>query len=327
MKKVTVCTANIHNLFVLYKACFKAPGQFHYEEVPQGYRYLPAVLADNQLLSCPESRKLAALALKRGGESLPDVVVLQEVESMAALEVFNKSFLDDVYPNTMLVSGHNERLVNIGVMSMYPIISVTSHKDEKDGQGEYLFSRDCLEVAIDVNECPLTVFANHFKSHYGRDKEERAAADEKRQKQGERVAEIVSERFPGKQFETAAFVVIGDLNDAPDTPALEPLMGIGLEDVLDRLPEDERWTHYWAARNIVSRFDYILLGPALSKSSPETPYIERRGLPVNRKEVAHLRSSNDISVPVDFDRFPEVDGKVFASDHAFVFFTIVLPDA
>ena len=325
MKKVTVCTANMHNMFVLYKTCFKAPGQFHYEEVPKDFRYLPAATEGNHLLSHPESRELAATALKRGGDSLPDAVIFQEVESMEALDLFNKHFLDDAYPYSMLVAGHHERLLNIGIMTMFPIVCVRSHKDEKTGQGEYLFSRDCLEITLDVDGVPLTIFSNHFKSRFGRTGEEKDAADAKRQKQGERVAEIVKERFPGQKIESALFAIVGDLNDTLDSATLAPLLELGMEDVLSRLPEDERWTHYWAARNIVAQFDYILLSPALSKVSGGIPFIERRGLPTNGKETASLKSNRDIKVPVDFARFPEVGEKSFASDHAFVFFSIALP--
>ena len=325
MKKITVCTANMHNMFVLYKAGFKAPGQFHYEEVPKDFRYLPCATEGNQLLSHPESRELAATALKRGGDSLPDAVIFQEVESMEALALFNKHFLNDAYPYSMLVAGHYERLLNIGIMTMFPIVCVRSHKDEKTDNGEYLFSRDCLEITLDVDGSPLTIFANHFKSRFGRTAEEKDDAEAKRQKQGERVAEIVKERFPGEKLESAVFAVVGDLNDTPDSATLAPILELGMEDVLSRLPEDERWTHYWAARNIVTQFDYILLSQALSSSSGGVPFIERRGLPTNGKETASLESDGDITVPVDFERFSEVEEKVFASDHAFVFFSIALP--
>ncbi len=322
MKTVTVCTANMHNMFVLYKTGFKAPGQFHYEEVPKDYRYLPAATDDSQILSHPESRELAALALKCGNGSLPDVVILQEVESMAALDVFNKSFLDDAYQYTMLVAGHYERLVNVGVMSMFPVVSVRSHKDERTEHGEYLFSRDCLEITLDVNGAPLTIFANHFKSRSGRTDDEKEAACVKRRMQAERVAEIIKGRFPDELFESAAFVVAGDLNDTPDSSALQPLFELGMEDVIARLPEYERWTHYWTAHHIVTHFDYILLSPALSKSSRGIPYIERRGLPKG-SGTAVFEDGN--TVPFDFERFSEVEEKVFASDHAFVFFTVALP--
>jgi len=325
MKKITVCTANMHNMFMLYKAGFKAPGQFHYEEVPKDFRYLPSATEGNQILSHPESRELAATALKRGGDNLPDAVIFQEVESMEALDLFNKQFLDDAYPYSMLVAGHYERLLNIGIMTMFPIVSVRSHKDEKTENGEYLFSRDCLEITLDVEGSPLTIFANHFKSRFGRTAEERDDAAAMRQRQGERVAEIVKEKFPGKKLESAVFAVVGDLNDKPDSVTLAPILGLGMEDVLCRLPEDERWTHYWAVRNIVSQFDYIMLSPALSDSSRGIPYIERRGLPTRGKEMAYLESKKDIAVPVDFGRFPEVEGKVFASDHAFIFFSVTLP--
>lgn len=323
-REVTVCTANMHNMFVLYKTGFKAPGQFCYEEIPGGFRYLPAAVDGNRLLAHPESRKLAATALRRGLEALPEVLIMQEVESPAALDFFNEHYLAGAYPYTILVGSHYERLLNVGVMSTFPIICVRSHKDERTEDGEYLFSRDCLEITVDIKGRPLTIFANHFKSRLGKTAEEKDAADARRQRQGERVAEIVKERFGG-MLEAAAFVVAGDLNDTPDSATLSPLLELGMEDVFSRLPEDERWSHYWVCRNTVSHFDYILLSPALSENSPGVPCIERRGLPVNGKKTAPFGGCRDLAVPIDFRRFPGVDEKIFASDHAFVFFTLTLP--
>jgi hypothetical protein len=43
-------------------------------------------------------------------------------------------------------------LIDIGILSVYPILKVVSHKDERDKRGYHLFSRHCLEVRFRARE-------------------------------------------------------------------------------------------------------------------------------------------------------------------------------
>ena len=60
----------------------------------------------------------------------------------------------------------------------------------------------------------------------------------------------------------------GDFNDTRPSTAFKTLTGTGgVPGALTVLPlkdrHDEAWTHYWAAQDIYSRFDYITVAPAL----------------------------------------------------------------
>lgn len=328
-KKIVVCTANMDNMLLAQKiGTTQDLGIYSIKpEVPAGYCFAPPAAEDNYIWPDAENRKLTAIALKRGGNDLPDVLVMQEVGSGATLDSFNREYLGDAYPYTIFVPCHYSRFFSVAVMSKYPMVSIRSHKDEKNGNGEYIFQRDCLEVTLDIDGAPFTIFACHLKSRVGKDREAMAAANAKRLLEAERVAAIVRERFPGDSFNTAAFAVMGDMNDPYDSETVKPFFNIGLEDVMGRLPLEQRWTATWMARKIVQHFDHIIISPSLVRSNEgKLPFIERKGLPAMKEQVASFETSNGVlEVPFDFGRFEGVDEKVFASDHAFVFFEVTLP--
>ncbi len=330
MKKVTICTFNVENLFVRYKFAPLPPGiksrKAPQADVIKGFGYLPSVFSKYNLYK-EEARVMTALALTQGSTSYPDICCLQEVESMQALRTFNDSYLKRQYPYSMLIDSHDPRLIDIGVLSKYPISKVVSHMDEKDKGGHYLFSRDCLEVTFDINGKSLTLFVNHLKSKYGKTQEDKDKSDSRRKMQAKRVTEILSQRFPKTAYKTELFAVIGDFNDHPDSESVSPLVGdSGLENVIERLPEKDRWTHWWSGKNLVGQLDYILLSPALSDKSSGKPEIERRGISAKRKKSYFALPGEEKGQAVDFtfERFDGVTDEVDASDHCPVFLELKL---
>ena len=145
--------------------------------------------------------------------------------------------------------------------------------------------------------------------------------------------DIVRKRHPGKRFTTDWFVVAGDLNSLRAEEPAGVFRAAGLEDAVSRLPEDERWTEYYAGGGSVGQLDYLFLSPALSAASAGTlPEIERRGIGMRATSKrdgrplpakARLEVSDDIppSALIDFQfpRFNGVGPKAKASDHCPVF--------
>ena len=121
----------------------------------------------------PEALKGVATAIL---DSNPDFVTLEEVESQASLEEFNKTYLNSKY-KAILIDGNDERGINIGflVKNDLPIsFLIESHKnttwtDPTDGQVHPLFSRDFPALIVsraDTNsKQPLFILlGNHAKS-------------------------------------------------------------------------------------------------------------------------------------------------------------------
>lgn len=296
----------------------------------------------------------------------PDILALQEVENMEALRSFNKNYLyprrlkkeigdeyDDIdengfsgtYPFGVLIDSNDPRLIDVALLSRFPIVSVRTHMEERfkkdDGKWDNIFSRDCLEVEVALEDTDgrslrsdyrgrvmsypesdrilspdnvgktVTVLVNHFKSKFGQPEEnpEESNAWKKRRVQSERVIQILRERF-GDSLE-GNFVVAGDLNDSPDSGTIRPLLDAGLENIVEKDPEP--WTHYYDADDHVGQFDYLLFSPGIAEKNPGAlPVIERRGLQV--------KGSSHVDFIRDGERFKSVRGAdTEASDHCGVF--------
>lgn len=332
----TLCTCNINNLFLRYKFGRTIPGgRANPSEEELLWGYLPLQKKGMFDFFKEDKLVLEAQALRLPDGSLPDVLCLQEVESLAALRLFNTKCLGSHYPYAALMDSHDMRQIDVGILSALPIVSLRSNMDTLDEEGvrdkdfPWLFSRDCLEATLALNASgsqTLTVFINHFKSKLSLEedpqkrKKEEAAAAQRRLRQAEGVAKILASRFPGKERGKALFAVAGDLNDEPGT---EPLLVLtkeaGLENVLDRLDAKERWTHFYSGGGQVSQFDYLLLSPALAKRCKQKPLVNRGGIAGSArskpKTLIGPGGANCGMVDFDFERLPGVNSKLFASDH------------
>jgi len=302
------------------------------KELEEKGGFLPGQLFKNsfKIFDKEEWRKLTASAIKgygdKGGKKFPDIVCMQEVDSMDALRLFNEDYLESHYDYAILLDSHDPRRIDVGVLSKLKVKTIKTNMYEPysgTGKQEYLFSRDCLELNFETPDSkPLTIFVNHLKSNYVDEKDpvkrkqKQKENNKLRFKQAKKVADLVSARFPGDSFKEENFVILGDFNDRPDSPTLVPLLNKkGMEDVLSRLDSKERWTHWWDKENSVTQLDYVLLSPHLSKNTKKKPYIERRGLSNKIKKFTHLGSKKGEKVPFDFERFPQVNKSIQASDH------------
>lgn len=339
MTSITICTFNVENLFGRYKVFGYLPGDKFKKQIltPKELEdkggFLPGQIYapknSFQVFDKEQWRLLTAKALKGNTENYPDIACLQEVENLGVLRKFNKDYLKNIYPYALLIDSHDPRLIDIGILSKYKITDVRTHIDEPyNDKSGYLFSRDCLEVTLDIKDTPLTLFVNHLKSKYAKGDKQKRSSDKKRNAQAARVAEIVRERFKESNFSGSAFAIIGDFNDTLDSETLKPLVqDIGLENIINRISDKtNRWTHWWGSKNLVSQIDYILISPRLANDSTKEPYIERRGIS-SAKKYSYLAAPDDKKgqkIDFQFERFKEVSDKIEASDHCPVFLEIRL---
>ncbi|HEV3002196.1 MAG TPA: endonuclease/exonuclease/phosphatase family protein [Solirubrobacteraceae bacterium] len=227
-----------------------------------------------------EDKAITAAAIE---DVRADVLALQEVEGLDTLKHFRDQFLGLAeYPHVAGIDGNDPRLIDVAVMSRFPIVHVRSyqHLPDPDLPVERVFSRDCLEVDVDAGGAVVTLFVNHFKSMAGG----RAATRRRRVNQVAAVMQIVRARFGDAG--DAPFAVLGDLNDFPqrdqqgETALGDLLAWEAVENVVDRLPEDERWTHYWDDKEEYRQLDYVLLSRHLAERLDGPPQIYRQGMPL-----------------------------------------------
>ena len=194
-----------------------------------------------------------------------DIVGVVEAESRLALKRFADAGVVEHgrprYPHVMVADGNDERGIDVGVMSTrdFPLISQRTHVDDVDSVGR-VFSRDCAEYHFrSPGGQRIAVLVNHFKSKgYGG----KVQSDTIRRRQAVRVAEIYRDLVANR---TENVVVLGDLNDTPESEPLAPLLThTDLRDISEHpgFDDDGRpGTYgYCTARN---KLDYVLLSPAL----------------------------------------------------------------
>ena len=331
MTEVTIGTFNAENLFTRFK--FKgrrvrkpAPPnsgkKFTYEYVPYTAEELREAVSKGFIIDpktlkryLPAWRTLTARAIKAVDA---DILGVQEVENLDVLKLFNARHMGSKkYRYPYLIDGNDNRFIDVGVLSRYPVTHLVTHQFRRKGRSE-IFARDCLEVHFDIDGKPFALFVNHFTSMM----RGRPQSKPRREGQSAEVLKILRERF-GAGFGQANFAVVGDLNDyvergrARESGIRSLLASNQMENVIGRLPADDRWTHFYNGDKTYHQLDYILLSKALAdRNKDRLPVIERRGQP--------LRVNQKNKPPKVKKFFPGIQGKLKASDHCPVAITIRL---
>jgi endonuclease/exonuclease/phosphatase family metal-dependent hydrolase len=205
-----------------------------------------------------------------------DILAVVEAEDRVALKLFSDQVLAEVdgrpYDRVMVIDGNDDRGIDVGLMTRagFEIARMQTHIHDTTPAGEVIYSRDCpeYEIVTPAGES-IWVLPNHFKSKFGGDN---PASRAKRHAQATRTAEIYQRlRADGH----AHIIVLGDLNDTPDSPALAPLLdGTDLVDASDHPTFDtgefkgrpgsgERGIGTFGLGNDDQKIDYLLLSPAL----------------------------------------------------------------
>jgi endonuclease/exonuclease/phosphatase family metal-dependent hydrolase len=171
-----------------------------------------------------------------------DLVLLAEVETRSVLERLASLAR---YPAARLVDGNDPRGIDVAVLSRLPIQGYTSHAGELGPDGRLLWPRDCVEVAVEVAGRRIVLVGSHLSS---------AVSDDgtRRRRQAARLREIADGAVLA--YPDALVLAGGDLNDGPESAALEPLLADG--SWLDPLPP---WTTTWGSGHDARRLDYLLL--------------------------------------------------------------------
>ncbi|MBL8348198.1 MAG: endonuclease/exonuclease/phosphatase family protein [Rubrivivax sp.] len=195
-----------------------------------------------------------------------DILAVVEAESRPVLEQFNQQILKAVggqpLRHVMVIDGNDSRGIDVGLMTgkEHPIGLMRSHVDDRDGQGNDIFSRDCPEYAIPLpGGDTLWVLVNHLKSKGYGGKE---ASDRKRKAQATRVKAIYQAKVAAGDDLIA---IVGDFNDTPDSDPLAPLLKqTDLKDVFEH-PDFDDGGHpgTYGLCNAGNKIDYILLSPKL----------------------------------------------------------------
>lgn len=211
----------------------------------------------------------------------PDVIALQEMGSLSALEELRGSLktngLD--FPYWEHVSGYDTN-IHIAVLSRFPFSALRPHTNDNfllDGR-RFRVSRGFAEVDIQVNtNFAFTLIAAHLKSRRPIPQADEA---ELRQEEAKILREKIDARLAANP--NANLVVLGDLNDNKDSKSTKQVIGSRKHKLVDTRPAERNgdnpslatrvagsrnvtWTHYYDKEDTYSRIDYILLSPGMAR--------------------------------------------------------------
>jgi hypothetical protein len=257
-----------------------------------------------------------------------DILAVVEAENRVALKQFSEFVFDKVkdevdetlrpYDQIMLIDGNDDRGIDVGLMTKggFDIGLMQSHIHDLKPDGFPVFSRDCPEYAVNTPSGELIwMMPNHFKSKFGGND---PASIAKRNAQAARTAQIY-ERLRADDQDN--IVVLGDLNDTPDSEPLQPLLNnTDLQDVTEhdlfdtgefkgREGTGERGIGTFGLGNDGDKIDYLLLSPALFERVTSAGLFRKGVWPGSR--------------PPRWTVYPELKKKVHAaSDHHVIWVVI-----
>lgn len=227
-----------------------------------------------------------------------DLLAVQEVEDIDTLKQFVHEDLGGLYKNIVLIEGNDPRLIDVGLLSKFPLGAVTSwqHIADPTDPSQPVFSRDLLQVEVlkqDRKTRLLTMFVNHLKSHFVPFNSpdpvaEAKRANEHRKRQCEAAAGIID----AVMRPDSAYLVVGDMNDPEDSEFLKPLVQStklklvsGLADATETQPAPGNtppptvlWTERFKASGkdpVYTLMDQVWLSPSLAPKL-QTAFINRR---------------------------------------------------
>ncbi|WP_353662568.1 endonuclease/exonuclease/phosphatase family protein [Hydrogenimonas sp. SS33] len=227
---IKVASYNVENLFDLKKS-----GSEYTEYIPYtGYGW-------NEKAFAVKIRNISRVIC----DLRPDIIGLQEIESDEALRALQQGVKRCGWRMPYrAIADRKPTVVKTALLSRFPILS----KREIDPDGS-LHTRDILEVTVDVQRRPLTLFVNHWKSRSG---------PESRR--------IVSAKALIKRLAAlpkgSDYILLGDFNSdwqewrtLPDSPRLNDTHGLtGINHLLKTIRDDKPVTK----RGIVWPYHYDL---------------------------------------------------------------------
>jgi len=202
-----------------------------------------------------------------------DVIGFQEVQNK---QVLTRLFRERVNPKLksrrlrpfstfVCVPARDPRGINVAVATRFSLRATLSFQDREFGPTEERakrFSRDLLGAEIYATPSyRFLFFVAHLKSKMGGD-----ASTYKRELEAKEIRSILEEPvFGGTPYIQQDTLLVGDMNDDPDTGVIGILRGDGATKARDVLEELNDYSYPVHNRYKKTRLDYIFASPSISK--------------------------------------------------------------
>jgi endonuclease/exonuclease/phosphatase family metal-dependent hydrolase len=234
---------------------------------------------ENYLGPTPAEESLAHLAKPKAASAInaviaivkelnPDILGVCEMGRVEEFEQFKQRLAEAGlgFTDFEYVPGPDEDR-HLALLSRFPIVARHSVGDvpyELNGTPQKV-KRGFLDVTVRVNDSyELRLVGVHLKSKRpapgGEELQRRREAQLLRQH-----AEEILTADPATNL-----LLYGDFNELKSEPAIQAIAGPRgspqhLTDLSLQDSQGDRWTHYWKAADLYSRFDYFFVSPALTR--------------------------------------------------------------
>ncbi len=202
-----------------------------------------------------ECRAIARLI----GKARPDVLAIQEIGSPTQLNAFVAWLKTEglEYPHVELLRNHYD--LNLAVLSRFPIVGTTPHTNEwySIGKAKLKVARGFLETEIEVEPgYRFRLLVAHLKSKVY----SRLGQTEMRRNEARLLNKVV--RGILKEDPECRLLVVGDMNDNPNSAAFREMTGKTRKNLFDLRPAEpsgDAWTYFQKSTDMHMRIDYFLV--------------------------------------------------------------------
>ncbi len=194
----------------------------------------------------------------------PDILAVQEIGPGVILEGFLRDLsahgLDYPHVEHVIRPGSD---VGLAILSRFPIVERTPRLEDiyRIGETNLPVLRGFADVVIEpAPGYRLRLITAHLKAKVFHP----LGQTEMRRNEARLLANHVRKALRGNP--AMNLLVVGDLNDSPDSAPLNEILGNGSTRLVDLRPEDavgDVWTHQGRGVDIYSRIDYMLASPGL----------------------------------------------------------------
>jgi len=195
----------------------------------------------------------------------PDILAVQEIGTEPVLRGFvadlRAAGLDYPHVEHVIRPGSD---VGLAVLSRFPFVERTPRIDDtyRIGETNLPVLRGFADVVVEPAEgYRFRLMVAHLKSKIYHP----LGQTEMRRNEARLLANHVRKALRGNP--AMNLLVVGDLNDSPDSAPLNEILGNGSTRLIDLRPADavgDVWTHQGRTVDIYSRIDYVLASPGMA---------------------------------------------------------------
>lgn len=182
-----------------------------------------------------------------------DIVVFQEIENEPLFKQLIEPFAS-THPVQVFGETNFSASMDVAVLARGTLLETRTHRQDRiplDGGGTEKFAREFLEVHVQLQGQRVIIFGAHFIS-------KRSDSDgDWRLAEGRAAGKIA--RAAVEEFPQALVAIAGDLNDTPDSPALEAIASQGFVVPARGRSVSQYYTHVFSGNPQV--IDHVLYWP------------------------------------------------------------------